>query len=198
MKTTRTVRCIGAAAAALMMSASAFSAERTMSMRWSGGDPNIYAYGTITFDDAPLFDGTMYYIPTVYDLVLTVSGSGPGDGTFHLSDFENVMFGFPSLLDFNHELIGQPLANGHRFGVVEFPDPGGGGTFTLCGSGGSGGNAPTCVFYFSIGTNNGSNPQMDVISISPVPEPATGALMFMGLLAVASRLSRRDARRLQP
>lgn len=190
MKTTRTVKCISAAAAALMMSAPAVSAERTMAMRWGSGDPNVYAYGSITFDDVPVFTGAAYDIPTVYDLVLTVSGTGLGDGTFHLSDFESVSFGFPSPLDFDLELIGQPLANGHRFGVVDFPDAAGGGDFTFCGSGGSRGNAPTCVFYFAIGTNNGNGPAMNVISISPVPEPATGAVMFMGLLVVASRLRR--------
>lgn len=195
MKTTRTVKCIGAVAAALMMNTSAVSAERTMAMRWGTSDPNIYAYGSITFDDAPAFNGEVYYIPTVYGLVLTVSGTDIGEGTFHLSDFEAVSFVFPSLLDFDRELIGQPLANGHRFGVIDFPDPGGSGDFTFCGSGGSSGHAPTCVFYFAIGSGGQA---MNVLSISPVPEPATGAVMFMGLLALAWRQRRPGGRPLIP
>jgi hypothetical protein len=189
-KTTRTVRCISAAAMALTMSTSALSAERTMAMRWASGDPNVYAYGNITFDDVPVFNGEMYSISTIDDLVLTVAGSGVGDGTFHLSDFQSVSFQFPSPLNFDLELIGQPLANGHRFGVVDFSDAGASGGFTLCGNGGSSGHAPTCVFYFSIGTNNGNGPALDVASISPVPEPATGAMMAMGILVMASRLRR--------
>ncbi|HEY8880606.1 MAG TPA: hypothetical protein VIN03_23750 [Roseateles sp.] len=188
MNATRTVKCICAAAVALTISASAVSAERTMAMRWGTSDPNIFAYGSITFDDIPVFNGETYYISNVRDLVLTVTGTGSGDGTFHLSDFENVSFGFPSPLDFDRELIGQPLANGHRFGIVDFPDAGGSGTFTFCGSGGSSGNAPTCVFYFAIGTSSGV--AMDVVSISPVPDVDTGATMFMGFLVVASRLRR--------
>jgi hypothetical protein len=188
MKTTRTVKCISAAAVALTMSASAVSAERTMAMHWRTSDPNVYAYGNITFDDVPVFNGEMYYISNVHDLVLTVTGTGPGDGTFHLADFESVTFRFPSLLNFDRELIGQPLANGHRFGVIDFADVEGSGSFTFCGSGGSSGNAPTCVFYFAIATSSGF--AMDVDSISPVPEVETGAMMLTGLLVVASRLRR--------
>lgn len=191
MNMARTVKCLGAAAAALMMSTSAISAERTMAMRWESSDPNIYAYGSLTFEDVLGFNGSVYYVPKVYDLMLTVLGSGPGDGTFHLSDFEGVVFWFPSPLDFNRELIGQPLANGYRFGVEDMD--GQGGSLTLCGSGGSSGNAPTCVFFFAIGVNNGQGTSMEITSISPVPEPATGAVMVAGLLVVASRLRQRRA-----
>ncbi len=195
MITKNRIQRLAAIAAVVLCSTSAVAAERTMFMHWIGAGPTVSASasGQITFDDVADFSSGIYHITRIFDLTLTVSGAGAGDGTFGLADFRNIIFDFPSTLDFNRELVGQPLSTGLRFGDYDPSGAGLSGSFTLCGNGG---NAPECDFYFDIHTGGdralaGPHYGLQIASISPVPEPATAMTTLIGLGVVGWRARRR-------
>lgn len=125
--------------------------------------------------------GAAYGFPT--NLVMTVKGAGVGNGVFTSQNFVAMLFQTSSPLDFSTDLIGQKLANGAIFGSS-------GGEFNLFSITP---HAPLGVSRFILGTNNGFGPRMSLTSLiatTPVPEPATWAMLILGLAAVGFTLRR--------
>lgn len=188
ISTKNRIQRLAALAAVVLGSTSAMAAERTMFMHWTNDSLPVSASGEITFDDFPDYSAGTYRITQIFDVALTVSGAGAGDGTFGMSDFRSVIFYFPSPLDFDRELVGQPLTTGLRFG--DFDSDGLSGSFTLCGSSS---NAPVCEFYFGMNTGGDTGPHygLHIASISPVPEPETAIATLVGLGVLGWRVRRR-------
>lgn len=125
--------------------------------------------------------GASFGSPT--NLSMTVKGAGAGNGVFTSQNFVTMLFQTSSPLNFSTDLIGQKLANGTVFGSN-------GGDFNLFSITP---HAPLGVSSFTLGTNNGFGPRMSLaslIAITPVPEPATWAMLILGLAAVGFTLRR--------
>ena len=124
------------------------------------------------------------------NLTMTITGAGAGSGTFTAQNFVTMLFQTPSALDFSKDLVGQRLADGSVFGVN-------GGDFNFFGLTP---HAPLGVNRFTLAANNGFGPRMtltSLIAITPVPEPATWAMMILGLGVVGFAMRRtRQAGRL--
>jgi hypothetical protein len=154
------------------------------------------ATGFITFDAAvlPSIGEELVPVPlspAVSNLGLTVAGSAEGgNGTFGLGDFESFYFWTPSALDLSQQLIGQVLSNGCTYGTSTGEcGEGQGGDFNLFAAGSA---APNGTFYFQLTTASGDNLLItSLVQQAAVPEPATVALVGLGLLGfVASRRKR--------
>jgi hypothetical protein len=189
-----------AAAAALMMASAAQASVHTLNITWSGAQfgNQASATGVLTFDDAAVPDlGGSQISHSMSDLIdfsmdITGTAGGLGDGHFTVADFSSFVFAANSALDYNHELIGQALANGCTFGSQADGCYGGpSGDFNLFTA--SNNNAPNGTFYFRLTAVGGDN--LFVTSIAPgaVPEPMAWALMIggFGLAGATLRLRRK-------
>jgi len=97
---------------------------------------------------------------------VTVRGADIGNGTFGPADFSNYYFSAVNSLDNTRELIGQPMANGFKFGSFADGYEGQSGDFNLFRND-ENFNAPTGTSYFELTTAGGSGNKMAVVSIVP-------------------------------
>jgi hypothetical protein len=144
--------------------------------------------GSITFESTllanPGLNDFMLPDPAVLALTATVSGASAGNGTFGLSDFNEVVFDTNGgTLDFNQQLVGQPT-NGDPWGT---PSGGAGGDFNLFRSTLS---APNGQFFFTLCANGGSGDCTNLISAINAAASTTSApaLNNWALLALAGLL----------
>ena len=164
-------------------------------------DPNnAVAIGVITFEESYLLNPgrnvfdltTPDGLAAVLSLNVTVTGAsgGFGDGYFTRADFTQVIFDTSLVgMDLTRELVGQSTSSlsGCKWGGIEMipgsdPPQSYTGDFEIFAAGGS--SAPSGVWPFQLGTDNGINDGMQLTSFAPanaVPEPSTWLLTVIGL-----------------
>mgnify|MGYP006339507021 CR=1 FL=1 len=171
---------------------SAFAAPVTFNFTFDDPASTAQAVGSITFED------------TLLALDVTVTGSAAGDGTFTITDFEEVVFDTDGgTLNFGANLVGQPTSDS----IWGTPD-GASGDFNLFAAGlpdgaerypqsrpapnGKGPNTPSGVFYFTLGANFGFDEPMVLTGMSvpagPVAPPATLPIGRNAMLLLAGML----------
>jgi len=171
--------CCAAITASVLMASAAQASLIDFDLEWSGADfgNTATASGTITIDDAVLFNPGFYMGPFagsgMSDFSVTISGANTGNGTFTSvgGDFSSVAFeSFNTGVDFSTELVGQAV-----FGDFN--------VFAAFGSG-----APTGTFFFQFATNEGAGDTLVLTSMRPaVPAPGTLALLGLGGLSCTRR-----------
>lgn len=150
------------------------------------------AVGSFDIDDSALqtinAGGPSFGFPP--NLTMTITGANGGNGVFTSQNFVTMLFQIPSPLDLSKDLVGQQLADGTVFGST-------GGQFNFFGISP---HAPLGLSRFTLTANNGFGPKMaltSLVAITPVPEPATWAMLILGLGVVGFALRRsRQAGRL--
>lgn len=115
-----------------------------------------------------------------------VSGASVGNGNFGPADFGMVTFNTTRDLDLTRELVGQGDFGMNKFGDDDFN------VFAASGSAAPSGS----LFNYEAQTNGGFGDPVKLTSLqaSPaaaVPEPATWAMMIMGMGMVGAALRRR-------
>ena len=188
MKLVRT----GALAAMLMVGAvtSAPADAATFLFTFSGTSLGNNAQATGSFDIADsalatISTGVTPSYGSVSNLAMTVSGAGAGNGVFSTGNFSTFLFYSPFTLDFGKELVGQKVGSGAAFGQ-------GAGDFNLFSSIA---HNPNGYSRFTLAADRGLGSKMtltSLISTTAVPEPATWAMMILGLglIGYAARRSR--------
>jgi hypothetical protein len=187
---------------------SAFAAPVTFNFTFDDPASTAQAVGSITFEDTLLANpGANDFLlpnPAVLALDVTVTGSAAGDGTFTITDFEEVVFDTDGgTLNFGANLVGQPTSDS----IWGTPD-GASGDFNLFAAGlpdgaerypqsrpapnGKGPNTPSGVFYFTLGANFGFDEPMVLTGMSvpagPVAPPATLPIGREAMLLLAGML----------
>ena len=165
------------------------------------GQAAATATGSITFERALLANpGANDFTlpdPAVLALTVTVSNASSGNGTFTLSDFNEVIFDTNGgTLNFNQELVGQPTSE-DPWGT---PSGGAGGDFNffIPQAARQQGAAlpPNGVFWFTLGADGGNADSMQLTSLAlagpaaaavPALSPWTLAALagLLGLMATA-------------
>jgi hypothetical protein len=196
---------LGASLCLVLTSSSLLASTQVFDLIWSGNTDFIETYlgsdsvsgaiatGQLTLDldalSSPPPTGQGLYVlpdPAFVSLTMTITRASSGNGTFTLADFDSAIFdtlGTPiSSFDLSQNLIGQPLTVGGAFGNLDpsnFPAPVG----DLVFSSGTGlGNAPTkSSFPFVMLTAGGSGDNLQLVNITPVPEPGTALTVIMTL-----------------
>lgn len=181
----------------------------TFDLAWSGATygNNATATGSITVDEAlfttanntaqPLdYAGNFFPGSTssnwVTDFEITVSGStnGSGNGTFTFTDYDNFVWQTPSPLDLSQELVGQNVTVGSQWGNISTL-PGATGDFNIV-SNGMAPTAATGIFFFQIATEGGSGDQLALTSFKRVPDEGISMLGLLGIgLATLGSFTRR-------
>ena len=140
------------------------------------------AVGSFDVADAAINANTLS-LGTLKNFTMTVSGAGKGNGTFGANSFATLLFYTPSALDLSKDLVGQTLADGTVFGST-------GGMFGLFGFAP---HSPMGYANFTLRADNGFGPKMTLTSLiaaTAVPEPASWAMMILGLGMVGFALRR--------
>ncbi|MFM8330566.1 MAG: hypothetical protein ACKN9T_02655 [Candidatus Methylumidiphilus sp.] len=152
------------------------------------------AHGSLTVDDALFAGASMWAVlepgVQVTAFTLTVSGASAGNGTFQLEDF--AMFSWKTAgaaLDPTSELVGQWTAGG-PWGSSRDP-AGDTGDFNLVALSET---APNWVLPFQMATNGGTGDPLALVSIRPVPLPATVWLLGSALAALGLSFRRGSIR----
>ncbi|HET6631603.1 MAG TPA: hypothetical protein VFG73_02725 [Rhodanobacteraceae bacterium] len=144
------------------------------------------AIGQITFADRDLLEnpgdnGVDLPDPSVTALTVTVSGASAGNGTFGLSDFEEINFEIPDPgLDLDAQLVGQPTV-GSAWGTPggcggSVDGPGDAGDFNMFIENSA---APEGVDCFALGAGGGDGEVMfltSMIAAAAPPPPAAASV----------------------
>lgn len=173
-----------ASMALLSMLAAVPASAATFLFSYSGASAENSAMAVGSFDVADdAINANTLSLGTLKNFTMTVSGAGKGNGTFGASSFTSLLFYTPSALDLSKDLVGQTLANGTIFGST-------GGIFGLFSIAP---NSPISTTNFTLRANNGFGPKMTLTSLiatTAVPEPASWAMMILGLGMVGFALRR--------
>lgn len=143
------------------------------SAAWSGAafSNDASATGTVQIDITTT---------TVLNATVTVTGAGVGDGTFTgISDVTGAWEGWVLNFDgglgsYLGQLVGEKTGNGNIWGVTGgdlYPDP----NFAVAG------NAPEGEANFLLFTDGGEGSELKLTSLVSVPEPASAAVLAVGL-----------------
>ena len=176
-----------------MVSAQAEAATFLFSYSGAAFGNSAKATGSFDIADAALASvnhGFTLGYGSVSNLTMTVSEAGAGNGIFDTKSFATFLFWAPSQLDFTKQLVGQSLADGTRFG--QLGQAGLAGDFNLF-SGVS--HTPTGYSTFTLGADRGLGAKMALTSLmvsGAVPEPASWAMMIVGVGAIGFALRRRS------
>jgi MYXO-CTERM domain-containing protein len=172
---------------------SASAAYTVFNITYSGASfgNSAVATGQVTLDTALLNNPgiTMFYpislgATGVSGLSLTVSGASVGNGTFGLTDYEELSFSTGGVtLDFNSELVGQGGGWGDTDGDFSlFPNSVG---MTAGAPFGTGPRTLTTGGMMAMMNDNGDKMRLTSFAPAAVPEPSRallGALGFLGLV----------------
>ncbi len=186
----RKLAVAGVVAATAGASPAALADWTTLYIHWSGAAyQNAYTADAVFMFDSSYFsnDGQLYLTPDsplLGQLSMVVNGATAT--TFGADQFASVSLEVPYALDMGQELIGQVMSNGATFGT---PD-GNGGDFAMRGRDPASG-IPAYGGPFTIFSGDTAGAQMQVTSITAVPEPEAYALLVagLGLLAMQRRKS---------
>lgn len=188
----------------------AIAAPITFPFRFADPNSNAQAVGSITFEDTLLVNpGANDFIlpsPAVLALNVTVSGSVAGDGSFGISDFDEVLFDTNGgTLNFASQLVGQPTSGGPwgtpdgtsgDFNLFSIGPPTGVERYANGPHAPAGANLPpNGEFFFTLGANGGSDEQMvlTAMGVSGATPPASlpigpGAWLALGGLVILGGL----------
>lgn len=146
----------------------------------SGNGNSAIAAGTVTFDDTilPNPGGDIINVNAaalgILDFSITVSGASSGNGTFGMSSVTNWFWNTTAPLDFQQELVGQAGFGGFGWCALLFD--------------GCTAPAPGSTNYFTLQANAETGDVMQLVSMTAsVPEPSTGALLGLILVAYVAR-----------
>lgn len=209
MNSARKILGAAVALAALACAPLAQAKLVTFDIKWANETGANIASAVMTLDSGFIHTGG-YGAPgismsNIQNFTLTVSGASVGNGVFGKSDFSGISFYAKSPLDLGHELIGQPVMV--QYGGVSTPfgygdADGATGAFDLWAYSAT---TPHTVRPFAIITDS-TGPFSDYLRVSsilardgegltmtPVPEPETYAMMLGGLALVGLASRRKKA-----
>lgn len=155
----------------------------TYYLDWSGAttvvNPNAQAHAVLTVDNSVFGFNSSGVFDTaanlgIVDFSIVVSGTGAGDGSFGLTDFDAFSWDTAgNTLDNSQEMVGQSV-NGGSWGIWVQPF----GDFNFLASATS--NAPTLFGAYVIASANGTGPTMSLASFRPALVPVPGAVWLFG------------------
>ena len=139
-------------------------------------EASLFSQAAGSYSYGPVGDG--FFVRDV-----TVQGAVGGNGSFGQSDFGSYVFSSAGSLNFDQELIGQPIGNGFSFGSFNNGYGGPSGDFNLFRNysnvvSANSSTPPNGSSYFVLTTSGGD--QMAVTSIVPiasVPQPANARIV---------------------
>jgi len=188
MKTNNKIMKINKIAIAALMGAAAWTTAagaddfQSYTADWSGATFDNGATAVATFDlDVTAMEATLgnntggYYAGGldgyISDLSLTVTGASSGNGTFTTSDFGSFTIETDGPMDFSSDLAPQSNL----------------GDFNFFGSS----PAPDGTTRETLSSDGGDGEDIQLMSITPAPEPSTLALAGLGTVAGLIFLGRR-------
>lgn len=171
---------------------------QTYDLAWSGAiwGNTASATGTITLDLSTLPTNTSSYTDIISDITslsVTVTGSGPGDGTFTEADLAPLsVLGYytywwtnGSTIDMEGDILAQLIAAGGDFNLYfASPGPQGNAVRTLCTDGG---------FYVPGSCSADEMTMTEFAPVTSTPEPSSlllllsGGIILAGIMALRAR-----------